>query len=290
MLYFATIRDIFMNIHDFLTQLSAKGYCCFTFSEAKEALGVSDIATRAVLRRLKQKGELAQPLKGFYVIVPPEFRILGCRPAEHFIHELMQYLNAPYYVGLLSAAQYHGAAHHRPQQLQVVTNQKRRALTCGRIKIVFVTKNDVEHTPIEKFNTPQGEIIISTPEATAMDLVTYPYHCGGLDNVLTLLVDLRKKLNVNKLFELANETKEVTWIQRLGYLLDLIKANNLTDALLEAIKDRRVRFRTLMASSKKSSALEKLTINLGGNKSASLSGYKNNKWKLIIDKKLELEK
>ena len=76
-----------MNISEFLTGLIAKGYHCFTFIQAKEALGVSDIAVRAALRRLKQKGELAHPLRGFYVIVPPEYRVLGCRPADHFIHD-----------------------------------------------------------------------------------------------------------------------------------------------------------------------------------------------------------
>src|SRR5579862_3927498 len=155
-----------MSIHTFLTSLIAKGYCCFTYAQAKEALAVSDIAARAALRRLKQKGEIAHPLSGFYVIVPPEYRILGCRPAEHFIHELMVFINAPYYVGLLSAAQYYGAAHHRPQQFQVVTTQKRRPITCGRVKIVFITKKDAAKTPTQKLNTSHGFIIASTPEAT----------------------------------------------------------------------------------------------------------------------------
>src|SRR3990167_8558764 len=191
-----------MNIHEFLTQITAKGHCSFTYSEVKEALGVSDIAARAALRRLKQKGELAHPLSKFYVVVPPEYRILGCRPAEHFIHELMEFINVPYYVGLLSAAQYHGAAHHRPQQFQVVTTQKRRPITCGRIKIVFITKKTIEHTPTESFNTSQGTIIVSNPEATAMDMVTYPNRCGGLDNVLTVLTDLVKKMDAGKLQKL----------------------------------------------------------------------------------------
>src|SRR3990167_9971413 len=162
-----------MNINSFLTDLIAKGYCCFTYAQVKEALGVSDIAARAALRRLKQKGKLAHPLSGFYVIVPPEYRVLGCRPADHFIHDLMQFINAPYYVGLLSAAQYHGAAHHRPQQFQVITNQKRRPIVCGRVKIVFITKKDATDTPTQSFNTPYGVITVSTVEATAMDMVIY---------------------------------------------------------------------------------------------------------------------
>lgn len=278
-----------MNIHAFITDLAAKGYCSFTYPQVKEALGVSDIAVRAALRRLKQKGELAHPLSGFYVIVPPEYRILGCRPADQFIHDLMQFINAPYYVGLLSAAQYYGAAHHRPQQFQVITNQKRRPITCGQIKIVFITKKEIEHTATENFNTSQGAIMVSSPEVTAIDMVTYPHRCGGLDNVLTVLADLVKKIDADKLLQLALNTEEITWVQRLGYLFDLIKATNLSDVLLRSLENRRVRSRLLIAPPKKSPALEKLTAKLGKNTNSLSCKTKNDKWKLIINKKLELE-
>jgi predicted transcriptional regulator of viral defense system len=279
-----------MNIKSFLTDLIAKGYCCFTFPQVKEALGVSDVAVRAALRRLKQKGELAHPLSGFYVIVPPEYRVLGCRPAEHFIHDLMEFINAPYYVGLLSAAQYHGAAHHRPQQFQVITTQKRRPINCGHIKIVFITKKNAEQTPTQNFNTSQGAIVVSTPEATAIDMVTYPNHCGGLDNVLTVLIDLVKKMDADKLQKFATITEEITWAQRLGFLLDLIKANHLSDVLYQSLENHRVRARLLIAPAKKTPALEKLAAKLGKTKSSSPYKTKNDKWKLIINKKLELEK
>lgn len=278
-----------MNIHAFITDLVAKGYCSFTYPQVKEALGVSDIAARAALRRLKQKGELAHPLSGFYVIVPPEYRILGCRPADQFIHDLMQFINAPYYVGLLSAAQYYGAAHHRPQQFQIITNQKRRPITCGQIKIVFITKKEIEHTATENFNTSQGAIMVSSPEVTAIDMVTYPHRCGGLDNVLTVLADLVKKIDADKLLQLALNTEEITWVQRLGYLFDLIKATNLSDVLLRSLENRRVRSRLLIAPPKKSPALEKLTAKLGKNTNSLSCKTKNDKWKLIINKKLELE-
>jgi predicted transcriptional regulator of viral defense system len=287
-----TFRDPegwFMTISDFIIQLTAKGAYCFTFHQVKEALGVSDVAARAALRRLKQKGEVAQPLSGFYVIVSPEYKVLGCRPADHFIHDLMQYVGLPYYIGLLSAAQFYGIAHHRPQQFQVITKQKRRAIICGRVKIVFITRKDYEKVPTLSFGTAYGPAIVSSPEATVMDMITYPYHCGGLDNVLTVLNDWLKKLDANKLLQLASNTDEVTWIQRLGYLFDLIKAEHLTEALFKSLKDHRVRFRLLAASQKKSPVLEKLAAKLEKDKKQSSHKIKNNKWKLIINKKLEVE-
>lgn len=274
-----------MSIQSFITDLIAKGYCCFTYAQVIKALGVSDIAARAALRRLKQKGELAHPLSGFYVIVPPEYRVLGCRPAEHFIHDLMGFINVPYYVGLLSAAQYYGAAHHRPQQFQVITTQKRRPINCGRIKIAFITKKNAERTPTQNFNTSQGAIVVSTPEATAIDMVIYPNRCGGIDNILTVLTDLVKKMDADKLKTLSSATDEATWIQRLGYLLDLIKVNHLSDVLHKSLENHRVRARLLIAPPKKTPALEKLAAKLGKNKSSSSYETKNDKWKLIINKK-----
>jgi predicted transcriptional regulator of viral defense system len=285
-----------MVILDFLTELTAKGYCTFTFIQAKKALEVSDIALRAALRRLKQKKALAQPLKGFYVIVPPEYRILGCRPADHFIHELMQYMCVPYYAGLLSAAQYYGAAHHRPQQFQLVTNRKRRAIVCGQVKIVFITRKDIKEIPTQNFNAPQGIVIVSSPEATAMDMVTYPHRCGGLDNVLTVLTSLVEKMDPKKLTQLASKTSEITWVQRLGYLLDTIKANDLRDALIPCLKSRRIHVRTLVFSSKKSLVFKTFSkskkivyksLKAQNVSPRAIKKSKSSKWKLIINKKLE---
>src|SRR5204862_425249 len=81
-------------------------------------LGTSLAAVQAALRRLKRRGEIADPYRGFHVIVPPEYRRLGCLPAEQFVPQLMRVLGETYYVALLSAAELHGAAHQRPQAFQ----------------------------------------------------------------------------------------------------------------------------------------------------------------------------
>ena len=104
-------------------------------------------------------------------------------------------------------------------------------------------------------------MIVSSPEATAMDMVTYPDRCGGIDNVLTVLSDLVKKLDANKLLQLASNTAEITWVQRLGYLLDLINANDLSEVLLKSLKNRRIHTRTFIAPPKKSSSLIRLVQN-----------------------------
>jgi len=53
-----------MFISDYIDALLAKGVFCFSGAEASEALGSGVIATRAALRRLRHKGEIAMPFRG----------------------------------------------------------------------------------------------------------------------------------------------------------------------------------------------------------------------------------
>ena len=192
-----------MAVMQFITDLVAKGRYSFSSNEAAQALGTSAVATRAALRRLRQKGEIAMPYKGFYVVVPPEYRNVGCLPAGHFLPALMEHLGEKYYAGLLSAAEYHGAAHQRPQVFQVVVAKNKPEMNCGMIRVIFVARKNMERIPTTDFKTPRGYLKISTPEATAYDLVGYPNHGAGLDNVATVLAELAEKLNGKELVRLA---------------------------------------------------------------------------------------
>src|SRR3954467_14647415 len=117
-----------LSTRRFIQDLQGRGRYLFSTEEAIQALGRSLIATRAAVRRLKAKGEIADPHRGFHVIVPPEYRRLGCLPADQFVPQLMKHLGETYYVALLSAAELHGAAHHRPQSFQVMVKTNRRSL------------------------------------------------------------------------------------------------------------------------------------------------------------------
>lgn len=210
-------------ISEDISQLAAEGISCFSFSDLEQRVSSSPAALKSALRRLMKKGELAIPHQGFYVIVPPEYRSMGCRPAEQFIPYLMNYLGEDYYVGLLSAAEYHGAAHHRPQVFQVMVAKPRRAIICGTVQVNFIVRKNVAAIPTQTRNTLLGMLKLSTPEATAFDLAGYYRHCGWLDNVATVLSELIEVINPEKLVKSA-EFSPITWVQRLGCLLETIGA------------------------------------------------------------------
>jgi predicted transcriptional regulator of viral defense system len=215
---------------EYIAALAARGQYQFTAAEMRQSLRVSPAAAKLALLRLAKQGLVASPARGFHVIVPPEYRQLGCLPADQFIPALMERHGLAYYAGLLSAAQYHGAAHHRPQEFQVVVAKNRRPIACGAVRVAFIARKRIANVPVQSFNTPRGTIRVSTVEATAIDLVGYEQHAGGLDQVATILVELAEQIDPERLVAAA-KTAPISWAQRLGYLLELVGAGASAESL-----------------------------------------------------------
>ena len=144
---------------------------------------------------------------------PPEYRRLGCLPAEQFVPQLMAFVYEPYYLALLTAAQRHGAAHQRSQVVQVMVRKNRAAIECGQVRVEFVARGDLDKMPVAEVNTPRGVVRFSTPEVTALELVGYPNHSGGLSNVATVVSELAEELDREKLVAAAR-LSPVSWSQR----------------------------------------------------------------------------
>jgi predicted transcriptional regulator of viral defense system len=135
----------------------------------------------------------------------------------------MEYLGEPYYAGLLSAAQFHGAAHQKPQEFQVVVSTNRPEIRCGQVRVRFVARRNAAEVTTDVVNTARGTLRVSSPEATAFDLVGYPDRCGGLSNVATVLGELAERLRPDRLLQ-ESDHSPLTWAQRLGFLLEHIGA------------------------------------------------------------------
>jgi predicted transcriptional regulator of viral defense system len=219
-----------MDLAKYVDDLAAQGRYHFTTADVAEALGISTVAARAALRRLRAKGAVAMPCNGFHVIVPPEYRRQQCLPADQFVPQLLDRFGLDYYVGLLSAAEYHGAAHHRPQVFQVILAANRRPIACGAVRVHFIARRNVKEMPVAPQNTPRGYVQVSSPEATAFDLVGYARHCGGLGNVATVLAELSESIDPGELARIAF-LSPVPWAQRLGRLLEAAGAPNIAGPL-----------------------------------------------------------
>jgi predicted transcriptional regulator of viral defense system len=225
-----------INAKAYIDKLTAHGEVSFTTKMIRDELGFTTKAAERAIYRLRKKKEIASVAKGYYLILTPEFRKLGCLPPDYFIDNLMQYWQQTYYVGLLSAALYFGAAHQQPQIFQVVTNQYRRTLRCGDVKIEFITKKLISDTPTQKLKTHTGLMNVSTPEATMMDLCVFLRRSGGISHVATVIDELAEAVIPEALKSLLIKHNELTWMQRLGYLLEQLGHNELSEVLYQHIK------------------------------------------------------
>ena len=230
------------TLSEVLDSYQASGRYVLTGDQAMQALGVSEEALKKAVRRLVTKRRLAVPNRGFYVIVPVEYRDAGSPPPSWFIDDLMKFHGQPYYVGILSAAALHGAAHQQPQEFQVVTNAQLRPAIAGRARIRFFQKADLEHTSTADMKTETGTMRVATPEATSLDLFRYLKGAGHLGHVATVLAELAERMEPQRLVEAARVEGQISNAQRLGHVLDQIGATELAGALADWIAERRPRY------------------------------------------------
>ncbi|MBK8167956.1 MAG: type IV toxin-antitoxin system AbiEi family antitoxin [bacterium] len=236
--------------------------------DALATLGTSESALKKAAQRLGAKGRLAIPHRGFYVTVPLEHRLAGAPPPDWYIDDLMMHLGRSYYVGLLSAAALHGAAHQQPQEFQVVTDRQLRPMAAGRGRIRFFTRRYLATVPVMEVKTETGVMRVASPEVTALDLLSHLDAAGQLGHVAAVLVELAPKIDPGLLLEAARRENGLPNTQRLGYLLDLVGAGEAGARLAEWVAERRPRYRALRPDRPSGEA------------------QKDRRWRLLINEKI----
>jgi predicted transcriptional regulator of viral defense system len=138
----------------------------------------------------------------------------------------------------LSAAALHGAAHQQPQQYHVVVGTAVRPIESDIVRIQFFRNKAIRKVAVEQMKTYTGYINASTPASTALDLVRFQPRIGGLDAVLTVLVELGEKIKQQDLIAVARKETERSQVQRLGWLLDRIGHRDLSEPLADWLKKK----------------------------------------------------
>jgi predicted transcriptional regulator of viral defense system len=222
----------------FVDGLQSRGRYTFTRPEALQSLKSTEVALTFALNRLSKKGRIVAVKRGFYVIVPVEYTASKILPADWFLADLMKFLGQPYYAGLLTAAALHGAAHQQPQRFHVVTTKGQRPIEVKGLGIRFFKKAGTEKTLVQQVKTPTGYISVSTPGATAIDLIAYQNRVGSWDRVATVLQELVEVMDEDGLLAAAQTEKELPSIQRLGWVLAKIGHESLTGKLAAWLHER----------------------------------------------------
>jgi predicted transcriptional regulator of viral defense system len=221
---------------DLPEHLLAQGRYTLTTDEAEAILGTGRKATLAALTRLQRRGAVFSPAKSLYVVIPPEHRSTGAPPAEWFVDPMMRHLQRPYYIALLTAAAFHGAAHQAPQVFQVMTDfaSSLGKREFGRQRLRFYSSKHVSEDPTGQITVPTGYAVLATKETTVVDLVDRPREAAGYSNVATILRELGP-LHGSALARTASRRGRAV-VRRVGWLVERFGQVDDLEALRQAAR------------------------------------------------------
>ncbi len=217
-----------------LDQLQGRGQLVTSLPELAALSGLTSLAVK---RQLEHLGDRVARLPGrpsCFLIVPPEHRARGAPPVAYWLADYCRLRQKPYYVGLLSAAALHGSAQQAVQLTQVLTTTPTRPLNAGSVRIEFHVKERLADTPLTSIKGLAAPLAVSSPEATALDLLAFQHCVGGVARATDVVAGLLPVMTAEG-WRRALPFSPVVVRQRMGYVLDTLGAHrfaNLVQASL----------------------------------------------------------
>lgn len=269
------MKDV-RTISEWVEQRLYRGYYTFTSEDIKGHFPyISQTYIKIVISRLVKSGKIISPAKGFYVIVPIEYVLSGIVPATFYIDQMMSYLSRNYYIALLNASAFYGAAHQRPQTFSIVHNggDINDGVRAG-IQYQFLKQKAINETFIRKYKSKLGTINVSSPELTALDLIEHSSRIGGLNRTCTVLEELIESLNFKGIDNSFFSIYGVPTYQRLGYILEeVFDASEQANFIYESLRTSNMIMRAI-------------PLKVG---KASTESEINKRWKVCINHIIEID-
>lgn len=265
-----------MTVREWIRDREISGYPTFSFDDVRQIFpNYSEQVLKNELFRLSSQGILCSVYRGFYVIIPPQYAAKRVVPPMYYIDQLMSYLNKPYYISLLNAAEILGAAHQRPQKFSVMTVFPKSSVSSSKNKLlVWGYRKEIPSDFLLSKNSETGVIYYSNAELTAIDIVQYEQYIGGLSRAATILDELVEKLNFRGISNKLLNYTSIATIQRLGYILEnILEQKEIADVLHRELLTYVKRFRYVPLNKQKNDE------NVG----------KNTRWKININSIIETD-
>jgi hypothetical protein len=204
----------------FIETRLASGGIAFSLPELVKETGLSVTAARNQLLRLGRRVVRVAPMQPFFLIVSPEHKVIGAPPVAWWIDDYFKWLRHPYYLALQSAAATYGSSPQAIQVTQVMTDSARRPIIVGRLQVRFFVKRGIERTLTQPLANAHAPLRVSTPEATAFDLIRYAPRIGGIGRAMETLVPLLPLMRIPEMKRVLEAENETSTAQRLGYMIE----------------------------------------------------------------------
>jgi predicted transcriptional regulator of viral defense system len=237
---------------------------------AQETSGGSN-SLKFELLRLSEKGEIVNLRKGFYLIITPRYSSAKKLPLQLYCEKLFNYLDRKYYVGLFSAAKFHGASHQQVQRDYLITEKpKFNNISKNTIDIRFFTTSNWSDKNIQQKKSDAGIFKISSPALTIVDLIHHQTKLGGISRILATIEELTEELTNTDLAGLLSWYPNKSTLQRFGFLLEEFDVEEGFQEMIYSELKAKNYFPVLLSP-----------------KSKEKPGAVDNRWKVDVNVKLE---
>ncbi|TRZ88598.1 MAG: transcriptional regulator [Methanosarcinales archaeon] len=247
-----------------LSKLSEDGIEIFTIKDTADVLQKSYVQSRKIISNLKAKKWIEKIEAGKYLIMPLS---AGVKP-KYTEHEFVigSKLIEPYYIAYWSALNYYHLTEQIPFSVFIATTKRKSNRKILDVNYLFVTLSKKKFFGYTTVNIAGKNILISEKEKTIADCLDHPEYCGDITEVAKALKT--EGLSFRKIIDHAKKMGNATITKRLGYLSELLDIK-----LDEELK------KTLLKNISKGYSVLDPSIK-------SRKGKNNEKWKLLINRKI----
>jgi predicted transcriptional regulator of viral defense system len=269
------------TLSEFVDSQLARGQAYFSAASALAEFQRTPEAFQSAVQRLRKKGLLVSPRRGFFLILRPEDRSLGAPDPSRWIDPLMKHLGLDYRISLLRAAAFHGSAHQAAMVFQVIAPRQLPKIEIGRQQIEFLYQaprafaQSNRQKWLSQLKTEAGFAKIAGVELTLLDICRYFHRAAGINGAAQAVHDLGRKANPGTLAKAAR-AYENSAVRRLGYLLERF-GHDRQAAVLQRFADKAKSFKDL------DPAVKPIVPALHA------SEEKSPKWKLVINVPVEID-
>ena len=221
-----------------LDTAQGSGIRLVALDELARDAGLTPLAVRRQLARLGARTVRAPGRPAAALILSPEDAANGAPPAAAWLDAYFSLRNEPYYVGLLSAAALHGSSAQAVQVTQVLVTRPIRAFALGRVGLRFFVKKDVVATLRIELPGLLAPLAVSTPEATALDLIAFQSRLGGIERVTEVIAGLLPRMTALGLKSALRAEPALAVRQRLGYVLEVLDRQRLAATVRASLPGR----------------------------------------------------
>lgn len=260
-----------MSVKEFINYLLSLEQYSFSIEEVAHHTGKPRTALMSELKRMVGKKEIVNLRKGYYLIIPPRYSHQGQIPVQLYVEKLFRTLNRKYYLGLFTAARFHGAGHqsiHR--EYIMIEKPKVRDIKKNQIDIRFFTVANWPEKNIIERKSDAGLFKISSPALTAVDLIQHQSKIGGISRVFTVLEELAEEINLIDVKDLLSWYPNKSTLQRFGFLLDSMGADSQITATIREHLSKVDTFPVLLSPSESAS-----------------NGLNDTNWKVKVNVRIE---